>query len=284
MVISKHLSGVAIAFQPSGRSPGGRPAGANPYGQEKAKGREQGSLIGYQKRQVANAVEYIRQNAKHKAMIFVCTTSQNWGHEIFNPKISKFTNNLRMSYGCKHYVWVRELNSHGAPHYHFVADLPFIDDPVGLSYYWSGLFGYHQSNSVRLGSAPDKKTGKRKFYVNSRRMAFYLSKYLGKGFEDGDGKYFRNSWMSAKIAGRSFAMSQEVAKLSQPIRFEQCLHFTQPDDMVMDATGKMVQRPAIVAGRTFENELGEYFNPYHYTWKQAKEHQVYFGIEKFGQR
>lgn len=272
MVITKHLCGVAIAFQPNG--------GAKRLTQRlDGEGRIQGSLINYQKRQVADAVEYIRKNSKHKAMIFVCTTSPNWGHEIFNPKISTFTNNLRMTYGCRHYVWVREFNQIGSPHYHFVADIPFIKSPVGLSLYWSGLFGYHSTNSVRLGSKPDHN-GNRKYYVSSKKMAFYLSKYLGKGLDKMEGKIFKNSWLSAGIPGRGFAISEEAGMMSKPIRFEQQFSFHQPDDMVMNARGQMVQRPAIVTGRTFENELGEYFNPHQYTWKQSKMHQVFFGREK----
>lgn len=269
MIISQNLCGIAVAFpDPPDRDPDEPVKGSA--------GRYQGSRYGYQKRQIANATEWIRLNAVHKPMIFVCTTSWNWGSDIYHPKIETFTNNLRNGYNCKNYLWVREFTGSGLPHYHFIADLPFIRDPVGLSRYWSRLFGYNSPNCVRLGSKPGPD-GKRRYYVNSRKMAFYLAKYLSKDRGDEKRKIFPGSWMSATVPGRTFGISHTAGQLSQPIQFKATYHFVESSGQVMLASGKYIDAPAHCIGRTFENEIGEYFNPKKYSWKKMQEHNVWIG-------
>lgn len=263
MNIAEHLCGVAIAY--------------NEHGGKKnkivfPKGRPQGSLINYQRRQLANACEWIRKNAEYQPRIFVCTTNINWGADIYTPNISSFTHNLRNGYGCKNYVWVREFNRHGAPHYHFIADMDRINDPVAMSLYWSGLFGYHTNNCVRLGTKP--KNGRRDYILNSSKMAFYMSSYLGK---DMRANIFKNSWHSAKMPGRKFGISQVAAKKSMPQKFTANYHFAEQNYQVMTASGKYVQAPSVCIGITHENEFGTVFNKQDYKWKKAKEHMVWIG-------
>jgi len=145
--------------------------------------RPQGSLINYQKRQVANAVEWIRLNKKHGAKIFVCTTSHKWDYTDDAQYIATFTHNMRNTYELGQYVWVKEYNRHGAAHWHFVADLPWLTHAQikSISVYWSSLFGEYARNSVRFGSKPDEN-GNKTYEIEGKGHARYLSKYFGKGF------------------------------------------------------------------------------------------------------
>lgn len=229
--------------------------------------RVQGSLFSFQKRQVANAVEWIRTNSKNKPLIFVATTSHKWGNTIFTPRISAFVHNLKNGYGVRNFVWVREYNGHGAPHYHFVCDAPFLNAKK-LSWYWSKSFGFPNFNSVRLGSKPDKN-GRRKYHVESKRMAFYLSKYLGKSMP-----------AKSKMKGRKFQISQEAGAKSKPIKYEVHYHFTDNGGKTVFAQGKMVPAPVYAIGRTYESETGKIFLKENYQWKKAKDHNVWFGREK----
>lgn len=273
MIISDHLCGVAIAYNDNGRRSFSRLENGD---QPLKLGRLQGSLISYQKRQIADASEWLRTRSIFKPRIFVCTTSPNWGAQIYEPQISKFCHNLRNGYGCENYIWVREFNKRGAPHYHFIADMDYIHDPVALSLYWSGLFGYHTKNSVRLGTAPDKN-GRRHYVLNSKSMAFYMAKYLGKNLRS---EIFPNSWHSAKMPGRSFGISRQVARQSAPVKYDVNYHYREEVKTVLTTTGPQEVKLYYPIGTTHENEFGEYFNKHDYQWTKSKDHEVFFGRKK----
>jgi len=213
VILKSHLCGIAVAYNTEEDYPGDKGGRRSPFINESLKnGRPQGSLYSQQKRKIADACEYMRLNAKHKPIIFVATSPGFTNHANEKQIISKLTHNLRNGYDCNNYVWVREFTQAGFPHFHFVADMPDFDC-VDLSRYWSGLFGVNASNSIRLGTAP--KNGKRQFYLKGKRMSWYLTKYLGKSIgaaELGALKFKREF--------RTFAVSQELAKASQPQFFQ----------------------------------------------------------------
>lgn len=228
-------------------------------------------------------------------MVFVVTTSPNWGPSIFEPKISTFVHTLRNGYGAKEYVWVREFTSSGLPHYHFVIDLPTIKSPVGLSRYWSSLFGASSVNCVRLGSKPGRD-GKRCFRVTkskARGMANYLATYLQKQIQGGkeyDAAVALYRQMgggsvssSLSLPGRKFAISQDAASSSAPVIYRPEYEYNQGGELVMTASGQMVPAPS-VARYSLVNQVGEVFDKNQYQWKQVKQYPVYFGkkISKSG--
>lgn len=304
MNVSEHLCGVAIA------SPGGKKVSLkNGTGESFSfiggvataadifTSRPQGSRPGYQKRQIADAITwmcsfpyYKRDKYGKGPLFFVCTTSPKWGPAIFEPQIAKFVNNLRMSYGLENYLWVREFTLAGAPHYHFVADIPSFSSPVGISRYWSNLFSAVSVNCVRLGSKPDKR-GKRIFRINpreSQRAANYLTTYLSK--QEKGGKEYNTAQSlyrsmaadyvgrscSLSLPGRKFAISQEVATNSKPVIYRPEYEYIQSDERVMTASGQYVEKPA-VATYSLVNQVGEVFDKRKYTWRQVKNYPVYFG-------
>lgn len=203
MNIKAHLCGIAIAYEPRTLRTTENP--------DKKTGRPQGSLYGQQKRKIADACEWMRINAEFKPRIFVLTSPGFTSHANESNVISKFTHNLTNGYGCKHFVWVREFTKKGYPHFHFVADVDQFD-PIKMSLYWSGLFGSDAKNSIRLGTKPIPGK-KRKFWIDSNRMCWYLTKYIGKGI----GK--KETTPIGKRSFRTFHVTKQLAKLSEPLLY-----------------------------------------------------------------
>lgn len=251
MRIKQHLSGTAIAYQPIRKRTEGD---AQP-------GRPQGSLYNKQKRMIADAVEWMRRYGRHRPLIFVLTSPGFTDLANEGPLISRFTNALRMRHGLEHYVWVRELTGNGFPHFHFVATIPRFD-AVRMSLVWSGYFGSTAKNSIRLGSYP--KNGRRQYYVNSQRMAHYMSKYIGKGVGNAE-----------RVSGRrvrAFQISQELKKVSEPCIYE---------DRVVETSQGYHERvwDCIEANDWIETE--GYIKTNRYRWVQPNElHNVFIGTSK----
>lgn len=210
MILKSHLCGVAVAYDNWEREPADDAKQAALLMNESLKiGRPQGSLYSQQKYKIANACEWMRLNATNKPIIFVATSPGFTDHASERQLISKLTHNLRNGYSCKNYVWVREFTGNGYPHFHFVADMPRFD-AVGLSLYWSGLFGVDATNSIRLGTAPPK----RRYFLTSKSMSWYMTKYLGKSIGSSE-----RGAVEGVRSFRTFAVSNELAKASEPQMF-----------------------------------------------------------------
>jgi hypothetical protein len=220
VILKSHLCGIAVAYGKDEPIEGGNSSRRFEFNNESLKnGRPQGSLYSQQKRKIADACEFMRLNATHKPIIFVATSPGFTNHANEKQIISKLTHNLRNGYDCRNYVWVREFTKAGFPHFHFVADMPDFDC-VSLSLYWSRLFGVDAPNSIRLGTRP--KNGKRQFYLKGKRMSWYLTKYLGKAIGDPE-----KGSLKFKREFRTFAVSQELAKLSTPTFYESMTRTTE---------------------------------------------------------
>jgi hypothetical protein len=257
MRIKVHRTGYAVAYEQVPQRP------KDPT-REPLKGRYQGSLFSQQKHAIADAVDWIRENSKYKPRIFVATTPGFIDHCAEGKFIQKLVHNLKNGYGMENYVWVRELTAHGYPHFHFVADVDKFD-PVDLSCYWSGLFGSDARNSIRCGTRPDKN-GKRRFWVNTPRMAWYLTKYLGKSIGDCEvpakGK---------RKAFRTFAISQEARKLSQPLLYEAKL---------FENYNGLLQRTWHLNDDQVDEGLPFTVDPGKFSWKWTGHGNTYSGFPK----
>jgi len=212
VILKSHLCGIAVAYDQKGDEKKQNYSGIFSGQQFDTTGRPQGSLYSQQKRKIADACEYMRCKPTHKPIIFVATSPGFT--DLANEKhlIKKLTHNLRNGYDCKNYVWVREFTQAGFPHFHFVADMPAFDC-VSLSRYWSSLFDSDALNSIRLGTAP--RNGKRQYYLKHKRMSWYMTKYLGKSIGKPE-----TTALKFKREFRTFAVSQELAKLSAPKIYE----------------------------------------------------------------
>lgn len=113
-------------------------------------------------------------------------------------------------------------------------------------------------------------------FVDSRKMAFYVASYHGKGL----GKKVFNSWKSIKVPGRSFGISQEAGAMSSPIRYEANFFFQEQEKKILIADGSYVQAPSICIGRSFMASDGQYFDKSGYTWTKSEGHEVWFGRKK----
>jgi len=196
--VKKHYSGLCISY--SGTGGGAKSINPSPTAKNN-------SRLNRQKRSIHDAVEWMRKNATYKPLIFCLTVPVQSDFTLQNTNVSAFCENLRSSYSAKNYVWVREFTYSGRPHYHFVADTPFLD-AVNISRYWSGLFGETNVNSIRLGTNPSKGV---KYFVDSPMMSRYLTKYMGKGI----GKDVSNERII-----RTFGHSVECWRKSQPITYK----------------------------------------------------------------
>jgi hypothetical protein len=178
--------------------------------------------INRQAREVHDRVEWIRRNCKYKPLIFCLTSPIESDYKLGNESVSKFFDNLKSSYDCGNYIWVREYQENGRPHWHCVADSKYLDG-VELSRYWSSLFNCTNVNSVRLGTNPERPP--RRFFVDSPLMARYLTKYLGIGYKKVDGKKVKcvrvkhESQLLSKT--KNFGSSQEVIMKTKPMVFEE---------------------------------------------------------------
>lgn len=286
-VVSVHQCGVAIAYREKQKTK--KKLLPSP-------GREQGSLISYQKRQIADAVSFLSLNHTYGAKIFVATTSNHWDTTDERLNISRFCHNLRNGYGVNQYVWVREYNKKGSPHFHFVADFDFIEAQA-ISRYWSGLFGESAKNCVRFGSRPlcEKcgtpthwyqganhcpkcnciRRGKRMYEIKSLKHAFYLSAYMGK--DRGKARHNNNT-------GRSFSITQQLGDYSKPVTYHVNYSFRHERKTVLTAKGFEEIEIAYPTGTVLKDPYNpdNHFNKTDYQWKKAKDHQVWFGRLKSG--
>jgi hypothetical protein len=250
LIVKTHLCGIAVAYDDKGTED--KPDDWQHFENESRghffgtdytfSGRPQGSLYSQQKRAIADAAEYMRLNAIHKPLIFVATSPGFTDLANERKLIQKFTHNLRNGHDCKNYIWVRESTQMGYPHFHFVADMPGFN-PVNLSLYWSGLFGVQATNAIRLGTYPGRGK-KRQFYLNTKRMSWYLTKYLGKSI----GTAEKGANKTAKV--RTFAISQELRKLSAPTLFKSKMIRQETGRQVMTLTGL---QPYTEEARIFQN-------------------------------
>jgi len=266
--VKVHLSGVAIAYDDNNSTKKSVFKGTSRY---------QGSLIGQQKRAIADAVEWMRLYGNHRPLFFVLTSPGYLKPNEHSRKISQFCNTLRNGYRCSDYVWVRELTKSGCPHYHFVADIPFIRDPVAISRYWSSLFGRNDGNSLRLGSAPIN--GKRKFYVDDQKASRYISKYIGKDLENISHELLEAGYPQAfyKKMYRSFAISERARLMSKPVVYSANYHFVERE-AYNHAEQKVIVKDYVC--RTFEDSAGGYIDPHKWRWKRIEPHNIFFGFNQ----
>lgn len=298
MRIAIHLSGIAIASDFSG--------GSHKKDGVPKEGRKQGSLKSYQKRMIANATEWMRLNATYKPYIFVATISDSWS---FNEDaIKTFCHNLKNGYKCKHYIWVKEQTKKGYAHYHFIADFPIPSNPSDFKIFTAKLcsywFGLHNNggvpvtfNSIRFGTQP-KKNGKRDFFVKDVRMAWYISKYLSKNFEN-------ESQVNGKVS-RRFSISPSIPRAEiEPVVFSKEIEWDEQKTVQYIQKVKGVYRetdinyvnrlgnnvncsssPFIYASvkekkaENYKSISGKVLNPKDYSWKKHPLHNVYFGFLK----
>lgn len=282
MVIKKHLCGIHVAYHERG----GVQLPELCTGQ--STGRPQGSLHSYQKKRIADAIAYLQQIAREdcRPLIFVAT-SPGFVDRANEPKfISKLVHNLRNGYRMENYVWVREFTGNGFPHFHFVANIPLgrkkhtINkqavpfDPVKMSLYWSGLFGADAKNSIRVGSKPNKHGNRMLYLSNSRRKAWYLSKYIGKSRSDDE--------IRSKAKLKAFHMDEKTSRAIEPQLFKSKYPMETKVMAIWNAQARRFEneyRDIPTGERIFEDENGHLFTPASVDWKYVG-HECWTGFEK----
>lgn len=245
-------------------------------------GRYQGSLIGYQKRQIADSLAVMVKQWKElhgtRPLVF-CLTSPVPGRLADQPKfLKKFLDTMRKNYGMRYYTWVREYTKKGTTHFHFVALVKRFDF-VQASLLWSGYFGSQAKNSVRVGIYKgNQRVG---LYLKNDRMAWYMSKYFGKGFQDmlqelqGEGR---------KRLPRKFGISDALGKISAPLSLESVHKVEYQDKRIFTVKGwqtypwPVSRRRAWVDPETGEEIQGIEQRLKSYSWKYAGKGSTFIGV------
>lgn len=296
MFLKTHLCGVGIVYDQSKKEKDKEPL-------TKLESRPNGSLYSRQKRQIADACEWMRrhQTKDRKAVIF-CLTSPGFTSLANQPKfISSFFDNMKANYGLTDYVWVREMTKKGYPHFHCVAMWHpfkwFLDERKDcehdgddksyrmiskLSRYWSSLFDSDANNSIRLGSY-HPVTKKRQFYLTHERHAWYLTKYIGKSIGDGSIDYLCEAGFPQtkyKKAVRTFGMSEQLSENSQPLLFESDYHTTERRSIQIFRSGTHTVE---TKERVFTNAYGMEITEHElkeYDWRWTGHGETFIGLKK----
>lgn len=169
----RNLCGIGIIYPVYGYSGSGNnhepfPSGGN-------------SRINRHKRTIANRVEYMRLNAVNKCLVFTLTCPIACDYREQNTNLSLFFNNMSKPHKWgrfENYVWVREYQQNGRPHWHCIADTPFVS-AVETGLYWGNLW-----TNTTLSNSFSMNTGANRFLsANPDRLCWYLTKYFVKNFD-----------------------------------------------------------------------------------------------------
>jgi len=90
-----------------------------------------------------------------------------------NPMLNRFITNLKKNYGLKGFLWTREDQKNGRPHYHMLCDIPY-QSIKKINSAWCSAIGEFSPNAVRL-----PKKGKA-IVKDIDRTSRYVTKYITK--------------------------------------------------------------------------------------------------------
>lgn len=178
------------------------------------------SRLNKQKRIIENACYTICKHSEHAVPVLVATTPVQADESEGNAKWSEFLRTYSRSTRKKrieNYVWVREYQKNGRPHWHFCAEMPYISY-LEMSEYWSAMWGSTARNSIR--KPPELKN----HFLRNKEASRYLTKYFLKEH----GRYER-------IEGRKtkhFGMNRELREKSEPYTLTSGIDSEQIDDVL----------------------------------------------------
>lgn len=121
---------------------------------------------------------------------------------------SKFLDNLKKNYGLQAYIWTGELGDKGKlPHFHMIADMPFIDLQDITNAYCSAR-GYYSNSAVRL---PKNSSGKtcNSVVKSVGSLCRYLCKYMSKSIAT-----------KMDMGGRVYGMSQHLTGAAKKVEYK----------------------------------------------------------------
>jgi len=115
---------------------------------------------------------------KYSLKWFTLTFPTDIGQKDANICLSKFLENLKLTYHAHNYVVVKENTKIGRPHFHCIIDMPFTSFET-LNISWCHAF----SNFCNF--SPNALTsGENKVIHDIRGVAVYVSKYISKTVND----------------------------------------------------------------------------------------------------
>lgn len=126
------------------------------------------------RRNLISSAFFLFLKKQHKIVFLTLTFDRKiLPGERINPYLNKFLTNLRVNYGLKNYIWTRENHKKGNPHFHLLADLPYI--PIQkINQIWIQTFKGYSSCAVRLPK------NHRSIVNDLERCTKYVTKYITK--------------------------------------------------------------------------------------------------------
>lgn len=127
---------------------------------------------------------------------------------------SKFLDNFKKTYKLHAYVWTGELQKNGNPHFHLIADVPFISLRAITQAFCSSR-GYFSNSAVRL---PKDALGNTDGSVvqNVGSLVRYICKYMSKTAKDGKD-------MGARVCSMSKHLTNAFKTIEDPGAVSDCI-------------------------------------------------------------
>jgi len=134
---------------------------------------------------------------KHRIIFLTLTFPERVPKAMkINPLLNKFITNMKKTYGLEGFLWTREDQKSGRPHFHILADMPY--QPIQkINNAWCSAIGMHSLNAVRLPK--DHKA----IIEDIEKTSRYVTKYITKD----EKKYYPE---------RCYSISREIKQ--NPVR------------------------------------------------------------------
>jgi len=129
-------------------------------------------------RAISSGVVRMFEQRQNNITFWTFTTD---GRETYPEAVKMFgklLDNLKKNYGLVQYIWSGELQKNGNPHFHMIADIPFVQVSK-INKAWCKARGYHSNSAVRLPKDKFNKTAN-SIVKNSGACVRYLCKYMAK--------------------------------------------------------------------------------------------------------
>ena len=116
-----------------------------------------------------------------------------------NPMLNRFLTNMKKNYGLLGYLWTREDQRNGRPHFHILADMPY-QDIQKINTAWCEACRMYSKNAVRL---PKENKA---ILKSIEKTAKYVTKYITKD---------QNKYYSERCYSISTDIKAEPVRLSE---------------------------------------------------------------------
>lgn len=185
-------------------------------------------IDGARYRKISSSAVNLYRNKKNKVIFITLTFPDSINEKQANECFSRWIDNMKLNYKLNAYVATKELTKKGRPHFHILADFPYVSIRKINDSWCSAISPYcrYSNNAVRL------PVGRGKAIVKDlHRCVSYISKYVSKSRFSKDGHReivefdARCFFISHNIVSRPIWIDWELCqKLAQKYRYSAYEH------------------------------------------------------------